>query len=237
MLDQLFEVLGKIVLIGGGASVVVYHAFKFLSAKWLEEKFKKNFQQLVHDQNKEIERLKNELTKSFDRASKLHQREFEALPQIWDKVSDAYWTTAGFVSPAQMYADLNCMVPKQLEAFIAQSELADWQKDELLACHDKTKKFQELIFWNKYSHCFNLTCEADIALTKIGSFILDPIKEKLQAIIDLSHGALIERQMNHEHPPLKYSDRLKDDISRMRTDAKAWMGEAEGMIKSRIWEH
>lgn len=237
MLDQLFEVLGKLLLVGGGGAVIVYQVFKLMAANWLEEKFKKNFQQLVHDQNKEIERLRGDLTKSFDRAAKLHQREFEALPKIWDKVSEAYWAAASLVSPMQMHADLNRMLPKQLESFVAQSELAEWQKDELMASSDKTKKYQELIYWHKLSRCFNLHQDANIALSRTGIFVQDPIKEKLQAILDLAHGALVEDQINHEHPPLKFSERLKADIDRMRTDGKAWMEDVEGLIKARIWEH
>lgn len=237
MLDQLFELAGKIVLVGGGASVIVYHAFKYLAAKWLEEKFRKNFQQLVHDQNKEIERLKSELTKSFDRAEKLHQREFETLPEVWGKVSEAYWAAASLVSPLQMHSDLNRMQQKQLASFVAQSDLAEWQKEEVLSSSDKTKKFQELIYWHKLSRCFKASRDADIALSKVGIFVLDPIKEKLQAIIDLSRGALTEDQINHEHPPQRHSDRLNSDIDRMRTDGKEWMEEAERLIKNRIWEN
>lgn len=237
MLDQLFEILGKLLLIGGGGAVIVYQAFKFLAAKWLEEKFKKNFQQLVHDQNKEIERLKSDLTKSFDRAAKLHQREFETLPQVWDKVSEAYWAAASLVSPMQMHSDLNRMLPKQLESFIAQSELAEWQKDELLAATDKTKKYQEQIYWHKLSRCFNLHRDGNISLSRTGIFVQDPIKEKLQAILDLAHSALVEDQINHEHPPTRFSERLKTNIDRMQTDGKTWMEEAEALIKARIWEH
>lgn len=237
MLDELFEVLGKLVLVGGGGAVLVYQVFKFLAAKWLEEKFKKNFQQLVHDQNKEIERLKTELTKSFDRAAKLHQREFEALPQVWDKVSEAYWAAASLVSPIQMHSDLNRMLPEQLKAFVDQSELAEWEKDEVLTSSDKTKKFQGLIYWYKLSRCFTAIRDASISLSRIGIFVQDPIKNKLQTILDLAHSALVEDQINHEHPPLNFTDRLKDAIDRMRSDGKTWMQEAEALIKARLWEN
>lgn len=187
--------------------------------------------------NKEIERLKSELTKSFDRAAKLHQREFEALPQVWDKVSEAYWGTAGLVSPLQSHADLNRMVPKQLSSFIAQCELSEWQKDEVLASSDKTQKFNELNYWHKLSRTLNAHRDADVALSRIGIFVPDAIKEKLQSILDLVHSALVEDQINHEHPPIKFSERLKNDIDRIRTDGKAWMEDAEKLIKNRIWEH
>ena len=235
MTNEVFEYIGKALVIGGGSSVVAYQAFKHFAAKWLDARFQKNFQQLVHDQNKEIERLKNELTKSFDRATKLHQREFDVLPQIWDQVSEAYWATASLVSPLQTISDLNRMQPKQLAAFVAESELLDWQKDDVLASVDKTKTFNEILYWHKLNRVSQSHRAADIALSRSGIFVQDAIKEKLQAILNLVRGALIEDEMNHEHPPSRSSERLRSDIDRIRSDGGAWMSEAENMIKARLW--
>lgn len=236
MPNDVFELLGKLAVVGGGASFIAYHAFKYFAAKWLDSRFQKGFQQLVHDQNKEIERLRSELTKSFDRATKLHQREFEVLPKVWEKISEAYWTTSSLVSPLQLGTDLNRMQPKQLDAFIASCELADWQKDDVLASSDRTKKYSELIYWHRLSKAFKANSDAYVAIGQSGIFIQDPIKEKLQAILDLMHGALTEDQLNHEHPPFKYSERLHTDIDRVRTEGKTWFQEAEALIKARLWE-
>lgn len=235
MTNEVFEYIGKALVIGGGSSAVAYQAFKHFAAKWLDARFQKNFQQLVHDQNKEIERLKNELTKSFDRATKLHQREFDVLPQIWDQVSEAYWATASLVSPLQTISDLNRMQPKQLAAFVAESELLDWQKDDVLASVDKTKTFNEILYWHKLNRVSQSHRAADIALSRSGIFVQDAIKEKLQAILNLVRGALIEDEMNHEHPPSRFNERLHSDIDRIRSDGGTWMSEAENMIKARLW--
>ena len=235
MANEVFEYIGKALVVGGGASVVAYQAFKHFAAKWLDARFQKNFQQLVHDQNKEIERLKNELTKSFDRATKLHQREFDVLPQIWDQVSEAYWATASLVSPLQTMSDLNRMQPKQLATFVAESELLDWQKDDVLASVDKTKTFNEILYWHKLNRVMQSHRAANIALSRSGIFVEDPIKEKLEAILDLVHSALVEDEMNHQHPPSRFSERLHNSIDRIRSDGSAWMSEAEKMIKARLW--
>lgn len=235
MANEVFEYIGKALVLGGASSVVAYQAFKHLAGKWLDARFQNNFQQLVHDQNKEIERLKNDLTKSFDRATKLHQREFDVLPKIWDQVCEAYWATASLVSPLQMMSDLNRMQPKQLAAFIAESELFEWQKDDVISSSDKTKTFNDLAYWHKLNRVSQAHRTADIALSRSGIFVQDEIKEKLQAILDLVRGALIEDQTNHEHPPSKFNPRLRSDIDRIRSDGAAWMSEAETMIKARLW--
>lgn len=234
--DEVFEYIGKLLVVGGGASIVAYQAFKHLAAKWLDARFEKNFQQLVHDQNKEIERLRSNLTKSFDRATKLHQREFEILPKIWEEVSEAYWATASLVSPMQTMPDLNRMQQKQLASFVEQSELADFQKEEVLDASDKTRKYGELIYWHKLHRVSQAHRMADIALSRSGIFVQDKIREKLQAILDLVRGAIIEDQINHEHPPAKFTERLKEDSERIRKDGKAWMVEVEALIKARLWD-
>lgn len=236
MANEVFEYLGKALVIGGGASFVAYQAFKHLAAKWLDARFEKNLQQLVHDQNKEIERLRSDLTKSFDRATKLHQREFEVLPKVWDEVSEAYWATASLVSPLQTIPDLNKMQEKQLLSFVAQSELSDWQKEELLTAGDKTKKYDEFIYWHKLNRVSQAHRSADIALSRNGVFVQDNIKEKLQSVLDLVRGAIIEDQINHENPPTRFSERLHTDTDRIRSDGKNWMQEAEAMIKARLWD-
>lgn len=236
MANEVFALLGKITLIGGSASLIAYQAFKHLAAKWLDSRFQKNFQQLVHDQNKEIERLKTELTKSFDRATKLHQREFEMLPEVWAKVSESYWTTSALVSSVQFGVELNSMRPKQLEAFITECELTPWQRDEVMESADKTKKYADLIYWHRLSKALDANRVASVALGQNGIFIEDGIKAKLDSILDLMHNALSEDQTNHQHPPMR-GERLHADIDRVRTDGKAWFAEAESLIKARLWEH
>lgn len=51
--------------------------------------------------------MRNELTKSFDRASKLHQREFEVLPMVWDEVhvrNYAFWSQLNHAQCARQSA-------------------------------------------------------------------------------------------------------------------------------------
>jgi len=41
-----------------------------------------------HEQQKELEHLKFSINAQMDRATKLHQREFEALPEAWSNSTD-----------------------------------------------------------------------------------------------------------------------------------------------------
>lgn len=114
MPDTVIQWILSVLAAGDGLSFIVYQIFKNLAEGWLDDKFKSRLQDLAHVHNKEIERLRSELTKSFDRATKLHQREFEVLPMVWDEVHEAFWRAASFVSPLQLHPDLNRMQHEQL---------------------------------------------------------------------------------------------------------------------------
>jgi hypothetical protein len=237
MANEVLELIGKVVIVGGGASAIAYQAFKVFAAKWIDSRFKRNFQELVHNQNKEIERLKNDLTKSFDRATKLHQREFDLLPDIWDKVNEAYWSTAALVSPLQTYPDVDRMQPKQFEEFLEKCDLLDWQKSELRGASNKTKYYGDAIYWHRLFQAQSAHRAADIALSRNGIFVTDDIKNKLNEILSTVRGAQIEDSINHENPPTRFSERLKTDIEKIRKECLESLEEAERLIKHRLWDY
>jgi hypothetical protein len=236
-MNDIFELLGKVVVVGGGGALIVFQIFKHLAARWLDDRFKKSFQQLVHDQNKEVERLKADLTRSFDRASKLHVREFEVLPKIWEQVTEAFWQVGALVSPMQQFSDLDRMPPEVVAEVLAASELTEWQKKEVLASDKKTKAFGEFLYWHRLWKARVATREADVTLVHLGIFVPDPIKGKLGAVLDLCRGALVEDEINHAHPPQKYTDRLRKDCDRLSSEGKTLMDDAESLIKKRLWEN
>ena len=130
-LEQVLKFVGAVVLAGGGVSLIAYQAFKHLAARWLDSKFDERLQALRHAHGKELEQLRFKIAALLDRTTKLHQKEFELLPEAWSKLNDAFWEVRAFVSPMQAYADIDRMTPPQQEEFIEGSRLTSWQKDEL----------------------------------------------------------------------------------------------------------
>jgi hypothetical protein len=86
----------------GGA----YAAFQFLGQKWLEARFAERLEKFKHDQSQEIERLRYRINALMDRTSKLHQHEFEALPEIWERLTIALSASTNFTSRLQSYPAL-----------------------------------------------------------------------------------------------------------------------------------
>ena len=119
-LEPLLKFVGGIVVAGGGLSLIAYQVFRLLTAQWLDARFEKRLQALKHEQQKELEQLRYKVSALLDRAVKLHQREFDALPEAWSKLNDVYWYVRSFVHPFQTYPDLDRMNPDQQEAGVVQ---------------------------------------------------------------------------------------------------------------------
>jgi hypothetical protein len=232
MYDEFFKILGQILVAGGGIIFITYQAFKYLAAKWLDARFAKNLQHLIHEQTKEIENLRNELTKSFDRKAKLHQREFEVLPDLWAKTNDAYWQTKSLVSILQSHPDLNRMNESHLLKFITECELADWQKEELQKEQDKTKYFIEKIFWHKAFETKQKITNASSTLGRNGIFINSITREKLDTFLTLLWTAVVEKERDHESSP---RPRSYKDIDELNANGEKMRKVLEQEIQDILW--
>ncbi|MDG2509373.1 hypothetical protein [Stenotrophomonas maltophilia] len=225
----------SIIAAGGGASLLTYHILKKLSESWLDEKFKSRLQDMAHMQNKEIERLRNELTTSFDRATKLHQREFEVLPVVWDELHEAFWATRALLSPLQMLPDVSSMRREQLEAFLEKCELEPWQKDEIRGATDRTEKYRHFEFRHRLYHVNRTRQSALNKISRHAIFLDQDMKTEIFIVLDRLNGALIEHQTNHDHVPLRAADRVDQDIDWVRKSGEGKMDEVESMIRAKLW--
>lgn len=231
-LDPILKFVGSIVLAGGGLTLIVYQAFKHLAAKWLDARFEERLQELRHEQQKEIEQLRYKVSALLDRAVKLHQREFDVLPEAWSKLNDAYWYVRSFVSPLQSFPDVDRMGAAQQEEFIANCQLQEWEKEELRQEREKTKYYQKAIFWHKLHQANEKSRDAYTYLIKNGIFISEDLRQKFSTIHDLFWNALTEHQMNEEH---YVRPRSREKIGKLSSDGDELVKTLERDIHERLW--
>jgi len=218
-----------------GGATVLWQALKVLVSKWLDDKLKRGLQSMRHDHERGIELLRADLTKSFDRASKLHHREFEVLPAVWEKVADAFWTANSLVHPFQEYPDLERMGTQELSEFLESSPLRDWERMKIRISDSMNTEYVNLIYWHRYSKAMDALRAATSAVARHGIFIADDLGIKLSAITDQVHKALVESELNKTCPPLSPADKLRDGEKWMRKEGREAMDQAEAAIKDRLW--
>jgi len=90
ILRVILEWIGAIVIGSGVLVSMVYAAFKYLATKWLDSQFAARLQELKHQHDREIEELRFKIAALLDRTTKLHEREFETLPEAWEKLIEAF---------------------------------------------------------------------------------------------------------------------------------------------------
>jgi hypothetical protein len=166
ILQQIAAAIGAIIVGGGVITGLALGLFKLFGEKWIRAKFAERLEAFRHDQQKEIEHLRFEINKLFDRTTKLHQREFDVLPRAWSLLVKSYHSVSALVAPYQSYPDLSQMSDGEFRDFLEKSELDRWQKEELQKSLDKNKYYQDAVVWPRLANARKVSRKSTIYLKK-----------------------------------------------------------------------
>lgn len=231
-INQVLTAIGWIVVAGGGLSFIVFQVFKHLGAKWLDARFEERLQALKHEQGKEIEELRFKISAILDRTVKLHQREFEILPEAWSKLNDAFWEIRRLVSSVQSYPDVDRMPGAQLEEFLTICSFSNWQKMELRDATNKNEVYQKHIFWHHLGDAQSKANDGYTYFVRNKIFIDHEIRAQLSVIHDLMWGALSEHQSNEQHGILP---RQRQKIDDFLSNGEVLLTKLEILVHRRVW--
>ena len=156
----------------------------------MDNKFAERLATFKHAQAKEIEEVRFRINSLFDRLTKLHQKEFEVLPEAWSRLCDAYWKLASLLAFFQSYPDLNAMSAAHLNEFLQSCELAEWQKKELMQAKDKTERYITYISWHRLASAEKASIECHTYLETNGIFLKQEMKDQFSRIDDIIWKAL-----------------------------------------------
>jgi hypothetical protein len=203
IISSIWTALGVIAVAGGGLVGIAYGIFKFLGEKWLNAKFEERLAAYKHEQQKELEELRFKINTLMDRTVKLHQREFDVLPEAWGRLHDAFSIIRPVALGAQQSPDVDAMSEDQLDDLLEKSPLAGWQKKELKAVRDnKTRYYSDALMWRKLNDAGVAYANFYEYLSKNGIFIPEPVKAKFAQLNDLLFGAFMERRYSMQFPKL-----------------------------------
>lgn len=231
-IDELLKAIGLFAAAGGGLIAIAYAIFKRFGEKWLDTKFEERLAAYRHAQQKELEQLKFQINALLDRATKLHQREFEVMPEAWAKLNDAYWRVAALVSPMQSYPDLGQMADAQLQEFVVSCDLNQWEKAELLAAKDRSEYYMKHIFWYRLSEAKDVARESHVYIAKNGIFLPPDIKAKFVTLDALVWEALDEHEQNERYKTIPRDSKKQQAL---RLEAPEQLKALELVVQGRLW--
>ncbi|RWQ64138.1 hypothetical protein [Mesorhizobium sp.] len=227
--DSILGFIGLLTAYGAGVAGGIYGFFKLFGEQWMAARFSRQLEAFKGEQEREMEHLRYRISRLFDRATKLHQSEFEAVPELWKLLVIAHNFVVVLVSPIQSYPDVQRMNAAHLDEFLAESPLLKWQKEEVRRADEKNKVYQSHIFWHRYNQTNEALREFSLYSATKGIFLQPELHAKFDEIEGLMRRALVEGQ-NHEHEL-----RVRDAQTKLDTRGKELLDQIKADVRERIW--
>jgi hypothetical protein len=232
LLTSFWASLGYLGVTLAGATGLAYWLFKLSTEKWLAQRFSEKLEDHKHAQQRELEKLRHQISSTMDRTTKLHQFEFETLPKLWSLAASAFGEVQRFVAPLQTHPDLDRMSENELDHFLSNSTLPEWQKTELRTGKDKAMRYAKVSFWLEANRVNKIYFAFHNYLIGNGIFIPDDLKAKFKTLRDMLHEAMFERTFEEEHPNHR-PDRFEKGRA-LRENGSSLMEAIEGKVQSRL---
>lgn len=195
LLTEVLAALAALGVTGIASAGVAYWLFRTFAKGWLDAHFQKDLEAMKAANTREVERLKADLGRYADRATKFHAREYEVLPEAWGLMNKAYGACNSAVSAFQQQADLNRMTAPQLEAWFEGSGLEEFQKDEIRGASDKNEKYSTFRSWKQIGDAERATNQFQNYVILQGVFIDEDLSAKMMGAAMTMRKALISRSM------------------------------------------
>lgn len=206
----LSEIAAYLVGTGFIGATTAYAVVRWLGTRWLDAKFaerleshkgalQRELESLKGAQQVELERIKFAINARMDRAAKLHQREFEVLPNAWSLLTDAFGIAMSLVSQLQVKTELDRMPQDRLEDFLANSELADFERKAVRESQNKTETYDRLLEPHLIARARKANQDFYFYFRKNAIFIREPIKVQFDKIDQLMQLAVSEHLVNYQH--------------------------------------
>jgi hypothetical protein len=134
-------------------------------------------------------------------------------------------------SALQSFPDISHMGQAQLDEFLADMPLKNWQKAELKTATDKDKYYQDAIFWHRLNAARATARKTAIYLLANGIFMPPGMKARFDQIHALGWDALTEHEIN-KTPGLP-TDRTQQ--IKFVKEGEVLMKSLESDVQKRLW--
>ena len=151
------------------------------------------------DQNRELERLKEQLSHVGDRGKRSNEMEFSAIKLVWEKFVEAFLATNRCIAQLIESPDLRAMNEEEFETYLTATDFSDSQKQQLRKAPDRQKTYFDIITWRSIVRAQNENFDARLLLRKHGIFMPSALKGEFTKALDILVGAQSEQQVDHQH--------------------------------------
>lgn len=194
----LFSLLGQVFAYSALSVAVAYGAFRWFAKSWLENKFKEKLAAAQHEYNKEIQRLKARVDAMGSGVIRLHQKEFEVLPEAWGLLDNAVGLVSWITHPMQSYPKLRGLNSEELEEFLAGTEFRDSHKKRIREAGDKDKIYQDLVFRYRAGKVQDAIRELQNYVARNVIFLKPELSKAFTEVSQILWSAMVAKEVGHE---------------------------------------
>jgi hypothetical protein len=202
------ETLKSILAVIGGLSTtaivlvsVAYWIFRQLGEKFIEAKFASRLETFKHEKQKELEQLKFEINKLFDRSTKFHQKEFDILPTAWAMLEDARAHVGGLIASLQEYPDLSDMDTDKIRNLLSRNEFEAIEIEEIVSSKSPTEALSKKLTLRCYNAARKATQDCIFYIRKNGILMPKEIQTQFSTAIHIIQFALVEWEIQGRWNP------------------------------------
>lgn len=233
--EAILASIGGATLIAAPATAVGLWFGKTYIDKWLTKRFQGQLDLLKHAQAQEIERLRAKIAALLDRATKLHQHEFEVLPKAWDLLSMALGSASRVTASFREGVDPGAMSPEDMEILLRDSPLEEHQKQAVrdASRFEKPKTYSHFMERYDFNAASREANEFHNYVIQFGIFIEPTIREKLtEASQELQKGLRAWKQILQMPDVMPWPvAEAQGHVARVSALSK----EIDSLISERLW--
>ena len=207
--------LGAITLLGCGLAAVALRGAGFIEHTSLvatlislfplalggvvKQHFDERLTALQNSNSHIVERLKSSLAHDLARASRLSEREFDSIGNLWKSYVDAFHATGACATGFRhVHTNLSQIDPRDVQEMMNIREFTDQQKRHVLESDNMDKEFDDCVRWNQIREAGKLIYELRDALRKnaiyLNQDIFDRFEEELKLFQRVQSEAQYDRQ-------------------------------------------
>ncbi len=231
MEKEIWNFIGMLVAYSGGGIAISYGVFVFLGKKIIDKKFAESNLDFKYQKDKDLANYEKKINTLLNRVTKIHEKEFQVLPEAWNKLQDCFIKLSYFTRMFRQEPDFSSMNPEQLEAFFDDLGLNDYQKKQLKIKTDKPAYYQDVIFWHEFNDVRKSFSEFVQYIKKNRIFLSNDLKEKFQALEEIMWSAIIDQEVGHQ----SHDSKMKIDAYKtVRKEIDPIIHEIEDLVQKRL---
>jgi hypothetical protein len=215
MTHDIVNTMLKVLAAGSGIAAIVWGILAKYGDRWSEQKFANRLETFRHEKAKGLEQLRHRITSLFSRITKIHDKEFEILPEAFLRLHKAYAACFELGSALQKYPALNQMGDSQFAEFVQACRLPAFRKLELLQEKDREIYFRWWIFWTDMAEAKALQSDFHNFLVMNRIFMTSELQKQFGEIDRLISSVISALEIDRQTPGSGLVTKARSDLDKV----------------------